>query len=287
LFSARSPVSKLKIDNIGYWSEVKLDIIREYARAYSSILSARRNPSFEHVYIDAFAGAGHHVSKTSGEEIDGSPVNAVETEPPFREYHLIDLNGARAEHLRQRFSDRSDVSVYEGDCNNVLLEHVFPRVRYEDFRRGLCVLDPYGLTLRWETILAAGQSKTMDVFLNFPIMDMNRNVFWHNPEKVDPADIARMNTFWGDESWRQVVYQKPVDRLFDPGDEKQPNEVIAQAFAERLRDVAGFANVPNPIPMRNSIGRIVYYLYFASQKPVAQKIVNDIFRKYRNRGAGS
>jgi len=27
---------KLKLDQIGYWSEVKLDIIRDYAKAYSA-----------------------------------------------------------------------------------------------------------------------------------------------------------------------------------------------------------------------------------------------------------
>ncbi len=279
-------MSELRIDRIGYWSEIKLDIIREYAHPYSTILSGRRSPSFEHVYIDAFAGAGYHISKTTGEEVAGSPMIAIRTDPPFKEYHFIDLDGARASHLRALFSDRADVQVYEGDCNSVLIEHVFPRVRYEDYRRGLCVLDPYGLTLRWETILAAGQSRTMDVFLNFPIMDMNRNVFWHRPERVDAVDIARMNAFWGDESWREVVYKKPV-ALFDNGDEKQPNEVIAQAFRERLRDVAGFSNVPEPMPMRNTTGAPVYYLYFASQKPVAQGIVTDIFRKYRDRGAAS
>ena len=31
-------------DEIGYWSEIKLDIVREYAVAYSTILSAQRNP---------------------------------------------------------------------------------------------------------------------------------------------------------------------------------------------------------------------------------------------------
>jgi hypothetical protein len=36
--------------------------------------------------------------------------------------------------------------------------------------------------------------------------------------------------------------------------------------------------------MRNSQGATVYYLFFASQKPVAQDIVEDIFRKYRNGG---
>jgi hypothetical protein len=31
-------------------------------------------------------------------------------------------------------------------------------------------------------------------------------------------------------------------------------------------------------------GAIVYYLFFASQVEVAENIVKDIFRKYRNRG---
>src|SRR6266446_4692229 len=82
----RSPVSrrrKLKLDEIGYWSEIKLDIIREYAQAYSTILAAQENPRFHHVYIDAFAGAGVHLSKTTGAEVEGSPVIAVNTQPPF------------------------------------------------------------------------------------------------------------------------------------------------------------------------------------------------------------
>lgn len=36
--------------------------------------------------------------------------------------------------------------------------------------------------------------------------------------------------------------------------------------------------------MRNSKGATVYYLFFASQKPVAGQIVDDIFKKYGQRG---
>ncbi len=68
-------------------------------------------------------------------------------------------------------------------------------------------------------------------------------------------------------------------------EEKNANEIVTEAFRERLRKAAGFSNVPQPIPMRNTTGATVYYLYFASQKPVAQDIVNHIFDKYRNRGA--
>jgi three-Cys-motif partner protein len=275
---------KLKLDQIGYWSEVKLDIIRDYAKAYSTILAAQDWPRLYHVYIDAFAGAGVHLSKTREGEIRGSPRIAVATEPPFREYHFIDLDGTKAENLRSLFQGRSNVHICEGDCNRIMLEEVFPKVKYEDYRRGLCLLDPYGLHLDWEVIRTAGQMKTFDVFLNFPIMDMNMNVFWKNPEGVEEADIARMNAFWGDDSWRKVAYREE-QTLFGPVEEKNANETVAEAFRERLRKVAGFSNVPPPIPMRNTTGATVYYLYFASQKPVAQNIVNHIFDKYRNRGA--
>jgi hypothetical protein len=45
--------------------------------------------------------------------------------------------------------------------------------------------------------------------------------------------------------------------------------------------LAGFSVVPEPLPMKNSNNAVVYYLFFASQKPVARKIIDDIFAKYR------
>ena len=63
----------LEFDQIGYWSEIKLDIIREYAKAYSQILTAQKRPTLYHMYVDGFAGAGVHVSRSSGEIVAGSP----------------------------------------------------------------------------------------------------------------------------------------------------------------------------------------------------------------------
>jgi three-Cys-motif partner protein len=80
----------MKYDEIGYWSELKLDIIREYAAAYSRILNAQQKPSLDYLYIDAFAGSGIHISKRTGDYVKGSPQNALLIQPPFRKYHLID-----------------------------------------------------------------------------------------------------------------------------------------------------------------------------------------------------
>lgn len=273
---------KLQFDEIGYWSEIKLEIIENYARAYSKIMSSRSNPSFEHVYIDAFAGPGVHTSKTTGLQVPGSPEKALSIDPPFKHYYFIDLDPARAAHLRKLYSNNTTVTVCEGDCNQELLKVVYPKVQYKDYRRGLCLLDPYGLDLSWEVIKTAGQMKTIDIFLNFPIMGMNRSVLWRDRTGVNPHDIERMNTFWGDPSWRDVAYTDKKD-LFGYV-EKETNQVIADSFRERLRDVAGFQHVSQPLPMRNTRKNVIYYLFFASQQPVADQIVKDIFKKYERRG---
>jgi hypothetical protein len=94
--------------------------------------------------------------------------------------------------------------------------------------------------------------------------------------------MDRMNAFWGDDSWRGVAYTTKGS-LFG-FEEKVDNETIAEGFRKRLLNVAGFKQVPSPLPMRNSRGTIIYYLFFASQKPVAMNIVQAIFNKYRQRG---
>ncbi len=208
----------VKFDKIGYWSEVKLDIIKAYATEYSKILSATKQPSFHHVYIDAFAGAGVHFSKTTGKPVAGSPLNALGVQPPFKEFYFIDLDGKKLDFLQSAIGDRRDVHLLEGDCNTKLLSDVFPRVNYADYRRGLCVLDPYGLHLKWDVMKTAARMKSIEIFLNFPVADMNRNVFWRFPEGVDSADIKRMNEFWGDDSWKHVAYET-VSTLFGPSEE--------------------------------------------------------------------
>jgi three-Cys-motif partner protein len=266
-------------DEIGYWSEIKLDIIRKYAQAYSVILAKQEH--FSHIYVDAFAGGGYHLSKIKHEYIAGSPLNALLVEPEYDEYHFIDIEQSKTESLRKLIhSHTRKAKVYDGDCNTILIDEIFPKIRYEDYRRGLCILDPYGLDLDWNVIEIAGKMKTIEIFLNFPVQDMNRNVLWRHPEKVSEIQKNRMNRFWGDESWRDIAYSSEQS-LFG-FEEKQDIETIAEAFRNRLIDKAGFRHVPQPIPMRNTKGTIVYYLFFASPKPVTMKIVKQIFDKYRN-----
>jgi len=127
--------------------------------------------------------------------------------------------------------------------------------------------------------------RSLDIFLNFPVMDMNRNVLWRCGSQIPEQGIRRMNAFWGDDSWQRLTYVEQCD-LFGATEyvKSLTNLSVANAFKKRLHDVAEFSEVLDPIPMRNSIGRVIYYLFFASQKPVAAEIVDHIFRKYERHG---
>ncbi len=269
-----------RFDEIGAWSEVKLEIIEQYGAAYTKAFS--RNPKLKKYYIDGFSGAGVHIAKKTKARVEGSPSRALKVQPPFDGYCFIDLNADKTEYLRSICGDRRDVDIHTGDCNAYLTGTVLPKIQYSKFTRALCLLDPYALHLDWEVILRAGQSKAVDMFLNFPVMDINRNAIRRNPDKVPPDGIERMNKFWGDESWRQAAYvrSKQQNLFSEPELEKQPNEVIVAAFRERLTKVAGFNFVPDPLPMKNSRNAVVYYLFLASPKAVAAKIITDIFNKH-------
>jgi three-Cys-motif partner protein len=272
-----------RVDRIGIWSEIKLEILKEYAKAYSTILA--RQPRLYHIYVDAFAGAGVHLSRSTGELVPGSPLNALAVTPAFREYHLIDLDRAKVESLSSAIGNRPDVHIYQDDCNDVLLRRIFPGARWEDYRRALCLLDPYGLSLDWRVVESAGRMKSIDLFLNFPMEGINRDALWRNPADLDEDRIGRMTRFWGAASWKEVVYSQEKDLFGGTDLVKRPgNEAIVRAYQERLGRVAGFPFVPDPMPMRNSKGAVVYYLFFASHNQAGDRIARHIFRKYRSRG---
>lgn len=272
---------------IGLWTEIKLHIIREYAAAYTTILKGE-SWCRGYAYIDAFAGGGHFVSKDDRERlIEGSPLNALNIQHKFTEYHFVDIDPQKIRRLRELTADRPEsntIRFYEGDANAKLVTDILPNFEYTSFKRALCILDPYGVDIEWNTIAAIGQAKTIDVYLNFPLMDINRNAARKVIELSDPKQGAKLTKIWGDESWKALAYTLQ-EQLFD-----QPilikvrgNETLKQGFMERLKRQAGFAYVPEPILMTNYQGGHLYFLFFASHKPVAQNIAKDIFQKWSTR----
>jgi len=267
-------------DEIGKWSEVKLAIIQKYAKAFSTVVGARK---FTTVYIDGFAGAGMHVAKSTGAKVTGSPLNALAVDPPFDRLHFVEKSQRKATRLREFVAGRSEATIHVGDCNEILPQSVLPTVRYDQYRRAFCLLDPYGLDLRWEVVAKAGEMGTIDVLINFPVMDMNRNALRWDTATVTPSQAARMTAFWGDASWRNTT-RTSTPGLFGEIDEKAPNEAVVEAYRKRLVDAGGFKHASRPLAMVQKTRVPVYYLLLASQRKVAADIMNSIMERYPHGG---
>lgn len=205
------------------------------------------------------------------------------SKPPFHEYHFIDADPRRANQL-QRLAENhphnsDNVHIYSSDCNQTLLKDVFPRAQYRNYKRALCLLDPYNINLRWEVIETAGKMGTVDMFLNFMIMDINRNVLRQNLDAAVQNKREQLTRLWGDESWIDDAYDRSGNLFGNL--EKVSNERFEKAWRSRLKEKAGFKFVSEPLPMKTKTNSVIYYLYFASQKDVAHNIVREIFTKYR------
>lgn len=116
----------------GDWTEQKLECVRKYLRAYTTIMNKY---SFHFAYIDAFAGTGYRELKHSEgtDEVmfpelvspevmnfrHGSARNALEVQPLFRKYIFIekDMNRyAELEALKKEFLLKADFSENMIEC---------------------------------------------------------------------------------------------------------------------------------------------------------------------------
>nr|MBN2276428.1 three-Cys-motif partner protein TcmP [candidate division Zixibacteria bacterium] len=273
----------MHLDEIGPWSEMKLKIVKDYAKVYSTIL--KKYPRLKYYYIDAFSGPGIHKRKKTGEFIPGSPLNVLSVRLNFHGYYFMDKDCEKIGFLKKLIGPNENIKYICGDSNVLLIKEVFPEIKYEDYKRALCFLDPYGLHLDWKVVEFAGKMKTIEVFILFPLEDMNRNILHKNPVDVKKNQKIRMNAFWGDESWFEYTYEEDLPDLFgEPTRFKDKIDILLKAYKKRLKNIANFQYVPDPIPFRNKKNAIIYYIYFATQKKTAYDVVNYILKKYSKTG---
>ncbi|NJM00008.1 MAG: three-Cys-motif partner protein TcmP [Synechococcaceae cyanobacterium SM2_3_2] len=271
-------------DIIGQWSEDKLELLAKYLKAYAIIMGNQKKKwlsSFH--YIDAFAGSIVPILRDEDEEryISGSPLRAIATEPRFDSLWFIDLlpqRIKRLEELKQKFPERL-IEIRDGNCNQILKEEIIPSLSRSD-RRGIIFLDPYGLQVEWSTVQALAEARTFDIFVNFSIMGLTRQL---QRNTLPTQDIRqRINLVMGNSSWVDGIYQLESQlSLFEEQSvsrESLSAEWLASLYAEQLKIL--FPHVSNPVIMKNSKNSALYALILASPKESAKKIMNDIFSRY-------
>lgn len=283
----------------GDWTTEKLERVRKYLKAYTTIFA--KQSWAQTIYVDAFAGTGYR-SNSSGTTpssswfpewaetdtdkfLKGSASIALEVEPPFKQYLFIEQDAVHAlelEKLKTQFKDRAaSITVVQEEANGYL-QHWCAKTDWH-FSRAVMFLDPYGMEVQWSLIEAIAKTEAIDLWILFPLgMGVNRLLTRYEPPPEKWSN--RLTCFFGTEEWKDVFYtqKKLKNTLFDM-EEVQVKDAdfskIERFFVERLETIfAGVAK--NPLVLRNSKNSPLYLLCFATgnqrSEKTAIKIAQDI-----------
>jgi three-Cys-motif partner protein len=150
------------------------------------------------VYIDLLAGPGLGIDRDTGREFPGSPLQALNVDPPFDHLYLGDLRAQNVTALRHRisFKDHPRVTLEVGDCND-LAEKVVRKLSARTL--GLAFVDPQGFEATFR-MFKSFSTRRIDILYLFPGgIGVNRNF----------AAFARrrggqLDALWGGTDWRKL-----------------------------------------------------------------------------------
>jgi three-Cys-motif partner protein len=282
----------------GDWTDVKLQILGEYLRSYTTAL---KNQRFKTAYIDAFAGTGYR-SRGEGDEreslfpdvddappdtlLDGSAQIALKTVPRFGRYIFIERNHDRFQQLlrlRQDFPALAgDIEIREDEANAFV-----QRLCQKNWEkhRAVLFLDPYGMQVEWATIEAVAATQAIDLWLLFPLgVAVNRLLT--RDGRIPDGWRRRLDLLLGTTDWADEFYRvESVSTLFGEAElrvKTATTETIGHYFNARLKGI--FAGVAaEPKVLFNSSQCPLYLLCFASGNPkgapIALKIADHLLKR--------
>lgn len=278
----------------GTWTEAKLDVLGNYLRAYTTAL---KNAPFQLHYVDAFAGTGVYRAKAKpATEQQGSASIALTT-PGFHGYTFIDkkpahvraLQALAAAHPHQR------ISVELGDANEII-ETYCAKQNWRS-QRAVMFLDPYGLSVKWQTLECIRKTGAIDVWYLFPLNGLLRQMT-RNPEARDEDKDRALDRLLGTTSWRTELYESaPYMDLFSgesPIERTHDVTEVQRWLTARLRSLFPYVHEPAILRMGNGGNRhggpALFALYFvmSNDKPVAvnlaKKLVPGVIEGLRKSG---
>lgn len=289
----------------GDWTEDKLDCVARYLQAYNTALKDKK---FKREYIDAFAGTGYREIRegVSSEGplfpdladlevqrfLDGSATIALNVEPGFDRFTFIESDPEKVrelENLRNKFGDK-DIRIVRGDANEKVQAICGESWRS---RRAVLFLDPFGMQVTWQTLEAVAKTKSIDVWLLFPLGAINRLL--RKDGQIPESWRQRLDSVFGCSEWLKSFYGEDLSSasrqqfLFEAEPELRPPskvgfEAIENFYRTRLRGI--FSGVATEsVWLVNSKNVPLYSLFFmvGNQRGVhlALRIAEHIIRRWR------
>jgi len=259
----------------GEWALHKLAILSNYFRFFN-IASQK---SGTRSYVDGFAGPGLNWIQARGRYVYGSPLLAARTnKPQFTNLLLMEQHSASKAALQARFPHDPRVRVLEGDCN----ESLVPAMHQWLSRRAptLCVLDPNGVELRWNTVeqvsaFRQGSGRKTELLITFA-RNMALLRLLRVRGDIDPPRQSLIDSFFGTREWEEIYEQRVAGRL----EPREASEQYLQLYEKRLRSPKnlGYKHVfSTMVRKRGDVGGPLYCLTFATDDDGGRDIMQYIF----------
>jgi three-Cys-motif partner protein len=289
----------------GNWTEVKLECLHKYLKAYRRIFTTNEHAQFFRTwFVDAFAGTGSRVDPTPVIEatlfedvyrdedtvryLAGSSRIALGLPEPFDHYLFIEKSDQRLRALKkdleQQYAERiSRCSFLQGDANSVLKAWCHERNWKKE--RAVVFLDPYGMQVEWSTVEAIAATKGIDLWYLFPLgIGVSRLLTHHGT--IEQSSQTRLDAVLGAANWREEFYQMNTTLDLFGEMRVQPVRMATPTSIESFihkRLTGCFEAVAKGLVLRNSRSSPMYLLCFAAANKraahTAVKIAQDILGK--------
>lgn len=263
----------------GEWARDKLAIIRCYLPAFGR---ACRGKVPRWYFVDAFSGPGVNRLRESGERIWGSPMIALDTDPAFTKCLLLDKGKREMETLTARAAPFGGHAVIrQGDANTDLVSLMEPEL--DKKAPCVCLLDPEGPHLAWETVEAIARFKSGRYKVEQLILLPTHTGF------IRELPLLKSIEAWGERDLRRVFGNddwKPIwerRRRGEIGADQATTEYV-RLYAHGLRGLGYKTVLDREIRTRGWGGRILYFLVFATDNDAGKKVMDWCFDNIADAG---
>ncbi len=258
-----------------YWTRNKLEILAGYLPAFN--VASKR--SSERLYIDLMAGEPVNRERATGEEFDGSARVALQTSPPFTRLAFCEMPGKASileTDLRQRFPGRR-FRVYPGDCN-VTIDEVLADLVPWRWAPTFVFADQQAAEIHWETLVKvaafrSGPRKAELWVLMSPAM-IAKGVAGTN----GPVFAGRVDALYGTNGWRRIQSARGHN-LISP--EEYRDEMVNLLRWQLEHELC--YRLTARVPMRMPSGMTIYDMLFATDHPVGERIMTDLYQSAAKR----
>ena len=260
-----------------YWTRNKLNILEDYLPAFCR---ASRTSS-EIIYLDLMAGEPENVGRGSDKLFDGSPRLAMQSNPGFTKLFFCEKDPKKAHDLeadlRARFPDDQRWQVIEGDCN-LNITRILESIKEYSWAPTFAFIDQQAAEVTWDTLAKTANfrsrgKKTELWILMSPTMII-KGATGTNAESF----VNRVDALYGDETWRKILNARQGN-IISPEDFRQ--EMI-NMFRWNLHNRLGYAMTAR-IPMKMVNNTTLYDMVFATDHPVGQKIMTELYKSAAKR----